>query len=170
MDGLTWRVTLLADGQVAFYDTIHNCGCYHMVFATNNVRVVNRQSGFEEPLLVIPGQFAPLGSPVIRVQSSTHYITHVHFPPIDNIQTITYPLRAYNDLRSLPLLPMGRRSFFSPDGLVSGTERAERWLFWPMGISESGAMRQWGTQAIAFVGRRHFDDPHLFIPYLELSE
>ena len=53
-------------------------------------------------------------------------------------------------------------------GLVAGTERGERWLFWPMGVPEPGAMRQWGTHAIAFVGRRHFDDPNLFAPYLEL--
>jgi hypothetical protein len=30
-----------------------------------------------------------------------------------------------------------------------------------MGIPNPGAMRQWGTHATAFVGRRHFDDPFL---------
>ncbi len=30
-----------------------------------------------------------------------------------------------------------------------------------MGISSPGAMRQAGTQATAFVGRRHFDDADL---------
>jgi hypothetical protein len=42
--------------------------------------------------------------------------------------------------------------------LIAGTERGERFLFWPMGIASPGAMRQSGTQATAFVGRRHFDD------------
>ena len=50
---------------------------------------------------------------------------------------------------------------FGPDGLVAGSERAERWLFWPMGIASAGAMRQWGHHATAFVGRRHFDDADL---------
>jgi hypothetical protein len=45
---------------------------------------------------------------------------------------------------------------------VRGTERGERFLFWPMGIANAGAMRQWGRQATAFVGRRHFDDADLF--------
>jgi hypothetical protein len=30
-----------------------------------------------------------------------------------------------------------------------------------MGIASAGAMRQWGTHATAFVGRRQFDDPFL---------
>jgi hypothetical protein len=30
-----------------------------------------------------------------------------------------------------------------------------------MGIVDSGAMRQWGTHATAFIGRRHFDDARL---------
>jgi hypothetical protein len=44
---------------------------------------------------------------------------------------------------------------------MPGTERGERALFWPMGIASPGAMRQWGRQPTAFVGRRHFDDAHL---------
>jgi hypothetical protein len=52
---------------------------------------------------------------------------------------------------------------------VPGTERGERWLFWPMGIREPGAMRQWGRHATAFVGRRHFDDPGLLARYFELD-
>jgi hypothetical protein len=48
---------------------------------------------------------------------------------------------------------------------VPGTERAERWLFWPMGIASAGQMRQWGRHATAFVGRRHFDDAGLLDLY-----
>ena len=55
----------------------------------------------------------------------------------------------------------GRRSAFAPDGLVSGTERLERFFFWPMGIASAGAMRQSGRHATAFVGRRHFDEADL---------
>ena len=67
----------------------------------------------------------------------------------------------YDELRSLPRTGGARRSLFEPDGLVAGSERLERYLFWPMGIASPGAMRQWGHHATAFVGRRHFDDPDL---------
>jgi hypothetical protein len=63
-------------------------------------------------------------------------------------------------------LPDGeRRSLFGSDGLVAGSERPERWLFWPMGVPSAGAMRQWGHHATAFVGRRHFDEPGLLARY-----
>ena len=64
-------------------------------------------------------------------------------------------------LRSLPLPDGGFRSVYGPDALIRGTERAERLLFWPMGIESPGAMRQWGRHPTAFVGRRHFDEPRL---------
>ena len=54
---------------------------------------------------------------------------------------------------------------FGPDGIVAGTERGERWLFWPMGVPNAGAMRSRGHHAIAFVGTRHFDDPYLIERY-----
>jgi hypothetical protein len=53
---------------------------------------------------------------------------------------------------------------------VPGSERGERWLFWPMGVPEPGAMRQWGRHATAFVGRRHFDDPWLLERYFMLKK
>ena len=63
--------------------------------------------------------------------------------------------------RSLPLPGGGFRSIYGADALVQGTERGERFLFWPMGIPSAGAMRQWGNHATAFLGRRHFDDADL---------
>lgn len=67
-----------------------------------------------------------------------------------------------DELRSLLRPGGGSASIFEPgDGLVAGTERPERFLFWPMGIASAGAMRQWGHHATAFVGRRHFDDADL---------
>jgi hypothetical protein len=44
---------------------------------------------------------------------------------------------------------------------MDASERAERFLLWPYGVASPGAMRQWGTHAIAFIGRRHFDYPFL---------
>jgi hypothetical protein len=74
---------------------------------------------------------------------------------------VPYTLRDEQTLRTLPWPGGGTRSLYAADGLVTGTERAERFLFWPMGIASAGAMRQWGHHATAFVGRRHFDDPNL---------
>jgi hypothetical protein len=75
--------------------------------------------------------------------------------------TDQYTLLSDDGLRSLALPSGGRRSLYDPRGFVPGTDRAEAWLFWPMGIAEAGAMRQWGHHATAFVGRRHFDDADL---------
>jgi hypothetical protein len=68
-------------------------------------------------------------------------------------------------LASLPLPSGGTRSAYGPDGLMPGSERGERYFFWPMGITSAGQMRQWGHHATAFVGRRHFDDPLLLDSY-----
>ena len=74
---------------------------------------------------------------------------------------VAYERRPEDDLQRLPWPGGGTRSLYGPSGLVAGTERGERFLFWPMGIASAGAMRQWGHHATAFVGRRHFDDADL---------
>lgn len=79
------------------------------------------------------------------------------------------PVQEDDVLRSQPLSRGGTRSLFRPDGLVPGSERAERYFFWPMGIYEPGAMRQWGRHATAFVGRRHFDDADLLERYFTIE-
>ena len=81
---------------------------------------------------------------------------------------VGYAFAADDGLRSLPDPAGGRRSAFRPDGIVPGSERGERYLFWPMGVREPGAMRQWGRHATAFVGRRHFDDARLIERYFTL--
>jgi hypothetical protein len=163
LDGLTWRVTLAPDGEPLIYDAIHPCGCFHMFFPTPRARVRPAPDDLEEwafspqPLPhVQPGE-----RPVLRVASGTHYIEGVSF--VQGIDAVArYELRDYGELRALQRLEGGWRSAFGPDGLIPGTERPERRLFWPMGIRSAGAMRQWGRHATAFVGRRHFDDADLF--------
>ena len=78
-------------------------------------------------------------------------------------------MTADDTLRSLHRPDGTHQSLFRGDGIVAGSERGERWLFWPMGIREPGAMRQWGRHATAFVGRRHFDDPGLLARYFEFD-
>jgi hypothetical protein len=162
LDGVTWRVTLAPDGEPLVYDTMHPCGCYHMFFPTPRAQPV------DAPEAVLEWMFAPLSlprvaegeRPVLRIATRTHYVERVTLAR-DGEDAARYALRPYDELRSLPRPEGGRASAFGQDGLVAGTERAERWLFWPMGIDSAGAMRQWGRHATAFVGRRHFDDADL---------
>jgi hypothetical protein len=48
---------------------------------------------------------------------------------------------------------------FDQDSIAPGSKRLERFILWPTGVLSPGAMRQWGRHAVAFAGKRHFDDP-----------
>jgi hypothetical protein len=162
IDGVTWRVTLAPDGEPLVYDTIHPCGCFHLFFPTP------RAAARPAPDPLGEWAFAPQSlpriaegeRPLLRIATRTHYVERVSVVRrADGL--VRYDIRPYAELRSLQSMGGGRRSAFGADGLMPGTERPERRLFWPMGIRSAGAMRQWGRQATAFVGRRHFDDPDL---------
>ncbi len=171
VDGITWRVTLDDDGEPLLYDAMHNCGCYHMFFPTTALRRAPDRSRYEEPPFVAQTLERRSGRIVIRVAHRTHYIERVYHAGEGSAAggsvDTRYALADYDTLRSLEAPGGGRRSLFGPDGLVPGTERGERYLFWPMGVRSPGAMRQWGHHATAFVGRRHFDDPDLLERYFE---
>jgi hypothetical protein len=170
LDGITWRLTLAPDGTVLVADTIHNCGCYHLFFPVPGLQpVAYGESTEERPFVpqrlpaLEPGQrFA------LRIESGTHYLQKVTAEPRGPGDGQRYQLLPYDGLRSLNVDDGSRASLFGPDGIVPGTERGERFLFWPMGVPDPGAMRQRGHHATAFVGRRHFDDPELiersFVP------
>ena len=162
LDGVVFRVTLSPAGVPLVYDTIHSCGCYHMFFTTPRAAPVPAPEG-EVEWAFVPQALAGVSHEdklVVRIASRTHYVEQVYPDRFDSVAR--YDLRPYDDLRSLPLMPGGHRSIFGQDGIVPGTERGERFLFWPMGIASAGSMRQWGRQPTAFVGRRHFDDADLF--------
>jgi hypothetical protein len=171
LDGITWRVTLDGDGEPLFFDTMHTCGCYHMFFPTPRVRLRPREPAFEEPIL-IPARLGSRASGervVLRIASGTHSVQNVRYGSRSgDVALRAYAFAQYDRLRSLPWPGKGRRSLYRPDGIVPGSERGERYLYWPMGVREPGAMRQWGRHATAFVGRRHFDDPYLLERYFDL--
>lgn len=170
MDGITWRVTLTPDGYPWMYDIIHNCGCYHLFIPTRRAVPRDQPETLEETAFV--PQRAPELQPgahlTLRIAHTTHYLQRVLESPTATGHTLGYQWADYDDLRSLPTLYGGRRSLFLSDGIVPGSERGERYFFWPMGIPHPGAMRQWGHHATAFVGRRHFDDPDILERYFEL--
>ncbi len=122
-------------------------------------------------VLHIAGPFSKTSRPMADacLATRTHYLERVTIEPSADAQRGASALRvlAQDRLRALPVLGAGTtgsetHSAYGPDGLIPGTERAERFLFWPMGIPSAGQMRQWGRHATAFVGRRHFDDAALF--------
>lgn len=162
LDGITWRVTLAPDGEPLLYDAIHPCGCYHLFFPTPRAAPLPSPDSLQEWMFSpqsLP-RIAEGERPVVRIASGTHYIERVSVTHGSD-SLVRYGLRPYGELRSLERSPGPRASAFGPDGLIAGTERPERFVFWPMGIESAGAMRQWGRQATAFVGRRHFDDADL---------
>ena len=171
LDGITWRLTLDIDGSILVADAIHNCGCYHLFFPSDRLRLKPRPATLEETA------FAPQSLPslvegeslVVRIAHHTHFIERV-LPErdADSDAATVYALLDYDRLRSLPLPGGGAKSAFGSNGIVAGSERAERYFYWPMGVPSAGAMRQRGHHATAFVGRRHFDDPNLFEESFEL--
>lgn len=174
IDGLVWRVTLSPDGQPLVYDSIHPCGCYHMFFPVPGIAVRDAPSGVRGEWAFSP-RTAPTLAPgerlVLRLAAATHYLEALDVQPANSLSGAhtVHGWRDYDELRALPL-PGGRsRSVFDRHGFMPGTDRLESWLFWPMGIARAGAMRQWGRQATAFVGRRHFDDARLIEQRFELG-
>jgi len=170
LDGLVWRVTLAPDGEPLVYDSIHPCGCYHLFFPTPRAHPRPAPDDTEEWMFspqAMP-RVAAGERPLVRVASATHYVERVGLVRGSD-SLARYALRPYAELRSLQRFGPGRASAFGEDGLVAGSERAERYLFWPMGIASAGAMRQWGRHATAFVGRRHFDDADLIEKRFDLD-
>jgi len=164
LDGLVWRVTLGEDGAPLLYDSIHPCGCYHQFFPAAPVELRAGAEKLPEPPLV--PQRAPVPEEgqrlILRVASGTHFLQRVYVREAKARaeDDAPYALRPYSELYSVAG-PEGPVSLFDPDGRVAGTERAERFYLWPMGIPSPGAMRDRGRHATAFVGRRHFDDGDL---------
>lgn len=188
LDGIVLRLTLDEDGQPLLLDSIHACGCYHLFFPSAALKP-RAGAPTDQEWLFAPAPLPPLDASqrlVVRISSASHDVaglgtaprgypsaqtgpSSANLPAVTGMPTGTpYSLRPEADLRSLPTpIPTLRRSLYGPDGLVPGTERGERWLFWPMGIASAGAMRQWGHHATAFVGQRLFDDPDLLEPRFE---
>jgi len=170
LDGVVWRVTLAPDGEPLIYDSMHPCGCFHLFFPTPRARPRPAPDRHEEWAFV-PQTLPRIGEgerPVVTIASRTHYIERVGVVR-GHDSVVRYAFRSYDELRSMPRAAGDYASAFGPDGLIAGSERLERFLFWPMGIVSSGAMRQWGRHATAFVGRRHFDDAELFERRFELD-
>jgi hypothetical protein len=169
LDGLSWRVTLDDDGTPLAYDVAHNCGCYHMFFPNERLRARPLADDHSEPPWIpfdVPRAWQ--GPASLLLASGTHYVQALA-PASNRSAEHAYQLQPYRNLRQLPA-GTRRVSLFDSRGLVAGSARGERWFLWPMGVVAPGSMRQWGRQATAFVGRRHFDDARLLERYFISAE
>jgi hypothetical protein len=162
LDGVIVRLTLGPDGRPLMLDTIHACGCYQLFFPGHGVQP-RPDAPRDEEWAFAPARLPEIATGqrlAVRLASGTHDVLGVSAVDADEADE-RYARRPESDLRRLPDRSGATRSLYGPDGLVRGSERAERFVFWPMGIASAGAMRQWGHHATAFVGRRHFDDADL---------
>lgn len=169
LDGITWRVTLDTQGKVIMHDSMHNCGCYHLFLPTSTMEFADNQNKDEEALLVpaIAPDIKPGDTIHIRVASNTHYIQGVSLHHNTRPEK-QYVLRDYDELRQLSYQGSSK-SMFGENGIVARSSRKERFILWPMGVADPGAMRQWGHHATAFIGRRHFDEPFLLQRYFTIT-
>jgi hypothetical protein len=161
LDGLNYRVTLDSDGVPLLYETVHNCGCYYKAYPTKRLQIRAKIDYAEPPLILKAPNLDPSQNFVtIAMESRTHYVQHL-YPLSRELQakTAAYSFADYGQLRSLSYSSGARRSMFDQYSLAPGSERLERFFLWPTGVLSPGGMRQWGRHAVAFAGRRHFDDP-----------
>jgi hypothetical protein len=161
LDGVTYRVTLDSRGAPLLYETVHNCGCYYKAYPTRRLRLREKTPYREPPLILEAPEVEPFTDrATVAMEDRTHYVRHLY--PLSRAGPSApprYSLVDYDRLRSLPRPGGHRKSMFDRHGIALGSERLERFLLWPTGVRSPGAMRQWGRHAVAFVGRRHFDDP-----------
>ena len=153
-------MTLKPDGQVLFYDSIHPCGCYHKIYPVDPTLTLAQIKG-DKPVLyserVADARDQRLA---LLLEPNTHYLVRVTRVD-DGLPTSPYSLADADTLRALPLPDGSAGSLFNAGGLVPISKRGERFFLWPMGVPSAGAMRQPGEHAVAFKGRRHFDEPTL---------
>nr|MBV6628917.1 hypothetical protein [Oceanococcus sp. HetDA_MAG_MS8] len=163
LDGVIWRTTFGPDGWPVVHDSIHACGCYHLVFPVRHRPHVPRLSAWQEARL----QPAPrVDSAKLRLvlRSGDHMLVDVQSrqQPMDATPASLH-LKSWNVARAQLQPRMNER------GVIAGSERGERWWLWPSGVRNAGAMRDWGRHATAFLGRQHFDDATVLQPYVEPS-
>ena len=166
-DAVVFRVNLNQQNEVLAYDSIHLCGCWYRLFLPEGRPFRSNNSYWREPVLMQRVRLPTKSnsSMAIYLQADTHQIQHIQ--PVADIakttQVVTvksYQLAPFSQLLKLST-GSGIRPVFNRQGYVAGSERPERWLFWPMGVKNPGALRRFGDHAISFVGRRYFDDPYL---------
>ena len=163
IDGLTLRVSLANSGMPFMVDMMNNCGCYHFFIPRRGQVLKIRPSPLAIDAFVptwLPDGF-PQNRLKVRVISGWHQVANIDARRMLHDFT-PYHLVPYQQLEMLKKIDGHYESMFNARGIGKHTQRIESDIFIPMGIPQVGRMRQRGHHAIKFVGRAHFDDPHLF--------
>jgi hypothetical protein len=163
LDGVTVRISLDNDGQPFMADIMNNCGCYH--FFVPQLKKVGKIIPTPDGLDAFVPRRLPESYPQeplrLRILSGWHQVAH-----LNGEMTATtfrpYELHPYDRLESLPHGDGTLESIFNYKGIAKNSERIEPLIFFPMGITDIGSMRQRGHHAVKFVGREVFDDPDIF--------
>ncbi|MCW8328810.1 hypothetical protein MD588_08305 [Photobacterium sp. SDRW27] len=157
-DGILVRLTLDSHGQPYILDSIHHCGCYHMVFALDpQLRFAARNPDIEAPITLQVPPNRNANTLNITLSNGEHMIKGVRWAESTN-RIRHLAVLDYQQLRSLSIQDGGNKSLFDQQGMLTASERLERFYLWPFGVKSPGAMRQIGHHATAFIGERHFDD------------
>lgn len=163
-DAVIFRTHLDLNNQIIAFDSVHLCGCWYTLILEPDQPYTPRTGWFKEPTLIFRSQFS--NAMAVYLQPDTHLL--IAASPVANstpIKSHGYELRPFQQLLNLPLpatesLNATRtKAVFNKQGYVDGSQRNERWLFWPMGIKRPGTLRRPGDHAINFIGKLHFDDP-----------
>ncbi|WP_245823690.1 hypothetical protein [Photobacterium proteolyticum] len=166
-DGLLVRLTLDSRGRPYILDSIHHCGCYHIVFALDTqLKFAPRNTRIEAPITMHVNPRAGAATLQVTVSKGEHMMKGVRW--IQN-STLSHQLNVldYQQLRSLPLQKNQHKSLFDEQGMLMASTRLERWYLWPFGVKSPGTMRQIGHHATAFIGERHFDDADMLSPLFQ---
>ena len=172
MAGLTWRVTLNDVGEPILYDSTHNCGCYHHFYPTN--KLAKRAGDFDKgELMIAPQKQIPefkLGQRlVLPLAHNDHFLLRVYNENDYKNEKKEYSLAPYDELRSIAL-DKRHKSLFDEDAIVLGSKRWQGWYLASLGIDDAGSLKQVGSQATAYTGKRHFDDAYLLERYFVLKK
>ncbi|MGB1258180.1 MAG: hypothetical protein ACPG51_20070, partial [Thiolinea sp.] len=150
-DAVIFRVHLDQAQNILAYDSIHLCGCWYRLFLPQGTQFTADTSYHSEP--VIAEHVTAARQMQVYISRDTHQIIDLRPVTSHAANTRHYPLREFTELLQLTV--------FDRQGYVPGSERPERWFFWPMGVRNPGAVRRFGEHAVSFIGKRHFDDPYL---------
>ncbi len=161
-DSVLIRLTLDRNGKPYVIDSIHSCGCYHMVFSLNPaLSFAKRDPDTEQPIRMQLGEYSDLKIPfTVTLSAGDHMVKGLGWHPLNEHKQLT--MLPYRQLRSLTLQSGHNKSLFDIKGMLMASQRPERWFLWPFGVKSPGAMRQRGHHAIVFIGERHFDDAFIF--------
>lgn len=160
LDSLIWRVTLKPDGHVLYYDSVRGDGSSYSVFPVA-LGLTPQQRGSAAPVyypeLVANAAIQRIN---LLLEPDSHRIARVSSFTRE-AETLFYQALHADTLRQLPTDTGQVRSIYDQHGVVSGSERPARLLYWPTGLAAVGAQRQPERLPISLHSARHFDDPAL---------